>query len=91
MKTYTAQSCHEIGYSWQIKAPKGLTHSDIDALQQSLIDFTDDPCQERLEDMLQDTDYCQDLDLTKLDLFKKVIISVETVHRNAFTQDLNQE
>ena len=45
MKRYTSESCHSIGYSWEIDAPESLSAEDVEALQQALIDYTDTPQQ----------------------------------------------
>ena len=90
MKRYEAQSSHELGYRWTIKAPEALSLEDLQALQEALCDYTDAPDNAQLQEMLEDKHYCENLQLDKLELFKQVQISVEAVHRETFTQGLSE-
>lgn len=89
-KRWTAESCHTIGYGWVIRAPDTLDESDIEAMQEDLCDYTDEPSQNHLETML-DEGYFSRIDETKLAEFKKVTIQVESCHRETFTQSLREE
>lgn len=90
IKSYTCESCHSIGYSWFIEAPEGLTPEDVEKLVDELINYTDTPTDEQLQEMLEDTFYRQSLDASKIELFKKVTIHVESVHRDIFSQSFNE-
>jgi hypothetical protein len=41
-------------------------------------------------EMLEGLDYCSELNPDKIDLFKQVIISVESIYRNSFCQYLER-
>lgn len=91
LKRYTAESCHEIGYSWIIDAPQGLTSEDVEKLQDCLVSYTDTPDTAQMLEMLDDINYCDGLDVSKLELFKQVVLYVESVHRETFTQSFRED
>lgn len=92
-KTYTSESCHDIGYGWQIIAPASLTEEDVKAFQEALCQWSDAPDNEALAAMFIDEDYCEqyELDVTKLKEFRKIKIEVRSVHRDVFTQNFMVE
>ena len=91
MKRYTSESCHTVGYKWEIDAPKGLTAEDVEKLQDCLVNWTDTPTQEDLTAMLADKYAIEDLDEDKLELFAQVTFSVDCVHREVFTQSFKED
>lgn len=91
MKRYTSESSHSIGYKWEIDAPEGLTAEDVRSLQRQLCQYTDTPDTAAMIVMLNDDDYCNELDRSKMELFKQVIIYIEEVHREATTQSFREE
>lgn len=90
MKNFTAQSCHSIGYAYDIDAPEELNADDIEAVLDALIDYTDTPDNAALQSMLSDEFYTQELDTNKMTLYKQISISVECVHREMFTQEIEE-
>ena len=95
MKRYTSESCHSIGYSWEIDAPESLSAEDVEALQQALIDYTDTPQQSDLEALLSMipeylSNYIEDAE-SKVEDIAQVTFSVERVHGEAFTQSFSEE
>lgn len=96
MKRYKAESCHEIGYKWEIDAPAALSPDDVEALQSALCDYTDTPAQNDLHELLVApsmflADYIEDLNAEKLALVALVTFTVESVHREVFTQSFREE
>lgn len=89
-KRYTAESCHTVGYGWEIDAPESLTEEDLQALIDALVTYTDTPSNSELQSMLLDDCYTEDLDPAKMEEFRKVDIYVESVHREHFTQGLGE-
>lgn len=94
MKRYTSESCHSIGYSWEIDAPESLSAEDVEALQQALIDYTDTPQQSDLEALLSMipeylANYIEDAE-SKAEDIAQVAFSVERVHGEAFTQSFSE-
>ena len=94
MKRYTSESCHSVGYSWEIDAPESLSVEDVEALQQALIDYTDTPQQSDLEALLSMVteylaDYIEDVE-SKLEDIAQVTFYAERVHGEAFTQSFKE-
>ena len=91
-KHYTMESCHSIGYGWNIYAPKEVRQDEIENIMTALVNYTDEPNTTILSEMLQDEFFCEDYDLAsnKLELYKKITIYVESVHRDPFTQSLQE-
>ena len=93
---FTAESCHEIGFGWEIDAPESITEEEIEGIIDMLINNTDDPSQEELQIMLHDQYACEsladhNLSHERLDLYKQISISVECVHRSSFSQSIERQ
>lgn len=91
-KRYTAESCHDIGYAWEIEAPDNITAEELEKLQQALCNWTDEPDQARLNEMLEDDIYLEDYELNedKMEFYKAITINVESVHRGSFIQSFQE-
>lgn len=86
-KSWQAQSCHEIGYAWEIDAPSDMTEEQIEAVVNAVIDYTDTPDEDTIHKMIRDG---HEVDgVTKAQL-RKIDIYVESVHRDAFSQNIEE-
>lgn len=91
--TYEYESCHNIGYGWQISAPATLTQEEIEAVLAALVDWTDEPDNKQLQAMLADNCYMADIDfinLANMETYKKITIDADTVHRESFGQNFKK-
>ena len=89
-KHFTLESCHETGYAWEVDAPETVTVDEIEKITTALVNYTDEPTQETLNNLLKDECFCDDyeIDESQLPIYRKIIIRVRSVHRDPFVQSL---
>ena len=87
--TFTLGSCHTVGLKWNVGSPIGLDKEDIQQVCDLLVDWTDQPSQDTLNEMLEDgwVFTSGKLSDSKKELYGKIAIYTSTVHREFWTQD----
>ena len=98
-RKYTCESCHTLGYRWEIEAPATITPEQVEKLIDALCDYTDEPSQESLDSLLQLEDdlltlgyYIDDVKNTMppIELLRTVKIWTNLVHGDRFTQSFEE-
>ena len=85
-RRYTAESCHTVGYRWEIDAPTTLRPEEVERFQDALVYWTDEPKQEHVAELLADEYTCEEYELANLDELRKVEIYAESCHRETWAQ-----
>ena len=94
MKNWKLESCHSIGYGWDVDAPEQVTEAEIAGLCTALVSYSDTPQQsdydEMLNDMTKEEFIKWGLNQDNITLYRQVNICTDIVHREAFTQSLEE-
>lgn len=98
MTKFRIASCHEIGISWTIEAPKGVSEKEVESLMEYICNWTDAPddgtyldclisAEDDLIDHINDNEY---LNIDKLKIYQDLKAYPDVVHRDFWTQDLTE-
>lgn len=90
MKKYTAQSSHEIGYSWTIEAPDSLPLAEITWLINKLAAYTIIPNQDSLLNMLNDDYFAWEIKPEILELYRQVKVRAKKMGNYQSINDIRQ-